>query len=130
MQSEAFADATLETFHHGSAWRTCDLCGREHFTHDRTCFEGDDLEQLEAKAEKDPDHCVMHDGSVLVGIIDGKQYIIDCQCNKLQQYEAFIWENRELIANYLVARATANLEAAQADKDTADKAARATTEEA
>jgi len=108
MQSEAFADATLETFHHGSAWRTCDLCGREHFTHDRTCFEGDDLEQLEAKAEKDPDHCVMHDSSVLVGIID-------CQCNKLQQ---------------LVARATANLEAAQADKDTADKAARATTEEA
>lgn len=104
----------------GSIVITCQLCGRTHFgTEDAGTFEEGEHEALVAKAKKSPDKYVQdHSGDMISwGYIDGQQAVIGCPCNGLARYEAFIWQNRRAIIEYLKRRTQDNLKAAQGDVD-------------
>lgn len=45
--------------------------------------------------------------------MNGKQYVIDCECNAAANYEAFIWNHRRMIADYLRTRSKDEFEDAK-----------------
>lgn len=99
--SETFENAVRKA---GSLVVDCELCGRTHFaTLETAHFDEGELDDLVAKAKKDPDKYVQDPSydSVPWGTVDGKQAVIGCPCNGLRRYEDFIWGNRFVIAEYL-----------------------------
>jgi hypothetical protein len=103
---------------------TCDGCGREHYASDAGYdFEPGELEDLHDKAAAWPSGYIDH-GDESVGVVEfaGQILVVGCPCNRLQRYEAFIWSNREKIAEYLNKRATADLLAASRDFTVAERA--------
>jgi hypothetical protein len=104
MKNELSADFIEGFCHIRTCHATCELCGRDHFGRDGDFDEGE-LEKCEEAAAADPDKCVDHgDESVSLVNIDGKQAIVECPCNKLVQYENWIWAHRFNIAEYLQIR--------------------------
>lgn len=111
--SEMFENAVRSA---GSLVIDCELCGRTHFaTLETGPFDEGELEDLRAKAKKDPDRYVEDPGydSVAWGMVDGKQAVIGCPCNGLRRYEDFIWGNRSVIAAYLRNRSEERLKSAE-----------------
>lgn len=126
--SKEFEEAVI---HSGSILIDCQLCGRTHFGSD----EGTLIENLGEKeykkllkdSEKDPNKYVQHDAeTVSWGDINGKQAVIGCQCNKLSEYESFVWNHRYIIEEYFSARAQKELQEAKDTKNLADKVKKAT----
>lgn len=93
--------------HCGSSHINCGFCDRVHFSSGEGYdWKEGELEDLLKKAEINPDKYVNHgDESVSFGELDGIQAVYDCPCNRASQYEAFVWDNRFMIAEYFEARA-------------------------
>jgi len=104
--SEMFEDVVRHT---GSMSVDCQLCDRTHFATyepDGMDWAEEEFEELMKQHKKNPDRYVAHEEDMVSwGHIDGKQAVIDCQCNGLSKYENFIYTNRRIIAEYLTARA-------------------------
>jgi len=105
----------------GSGLRvTCSICRRCFF-----CSWGDyspgELEELRDLAAREPERYFEVEDFTQCGDVDGKQIPLFCPCNGLRRYEDFIWDHREMIAQYLADRAKsmrtiASLEVATAAK--------------
>ncbi len=117
--SDEFKEAMCEM---SSLSVDCQLCGRTHFTDaEPHHFDEGELEQLMRQYEEDPDKYVLHDDTVKWGTIDGKQAVIDCQCNNLVKYECFIWQHRYVIGEYLLERTKNNKDVADRESKLAEK---------
>ena len=81
----------------------CEFCGRTYFG-DGGDYEEGERERLQALAKEHPDKYIECDDFTRWGYLAGKQYVIDCECNTAAKYEAFVWNNRHLIATYLKTR--------------------------
>lgn len=87
-------------------------CGRQHYAPENlygSDHEGDYESMLaSALAEKadDEDGVVIHYNTdfVYAKDIDNKTFVVDCPCNGLRKYEEWIWNNREIIRDYLKVR--------------------------
>jgi hypothetical protein len=94
----------------------CELCGRHHFcTNSSYDYDEGELKNLQEATAREPNKYV-EDGQsdgVSFGQIDGMQFVMGCDCNRLRRYEDWIWVNRVQIAEYLKARAEENLRNAQ-----------------
>ena len=103
--SEDFKRVVLDS---GSVSIECELCGRVYFTPEMQNVSKEDAEHYEncvKLSKENPDKYIeVHGGNIPWGIIDGKQAVIDCKCNKLSEHERYIWNNRGIIARYLKAR--------------------------
>jgi hypothetical protein len=110
----------LEAFREGSAGMVveCDFCGRVYFaTDDGGDFEEGELEDLRARAEKEPDKCIEVSGFATRIIVNGKYYAEGCKCNLIRPYEDFIWLHRRGILAYIKARSEKRLKAAKEDAE-------------
>lgn len=117
--SEAFANAFVRT---SSIVSDC-FCGR-------TCFENDpsagdwnegELERLREMEKKEPDKFIPMD-HVGQAEIDGKTFIVGCPCNKLIDYENFIWSHRRQIMEYISAKVKDIVERALEEEGMAEEA--------
>lgn len=92
--------------HGGSIRGTCQSCGREHYQSAVPgYFDEGELEELERKAEKEPDKYIDNgDCTVGFGEIDGVQFVYGCPCEmkSLYKYEAFVWSHRFQVIKFLV----------------------------
>lgn len=100
----------------GSHFMTCGYCGRDHYCPDSDhIYRGDeedagdyeDYLQEALKAQKaDPDSVVIHYGVDFVSAKDlnGTAFVLECPCNGLAKYEAFIWDSKDSIRKYLKVR--------------------------
>lgn len=78
----------------------CGFCGRTLFTH-----EDEDYESLLEKESKDPGKYreIQADG-IGIGIIEGKQVVWDCDCERFERIENFIVSHEEQILRFLKSR--------------------------
>ncbi len=122
--SEEFALAFISA---GSIWVECEFCQRVHFADDPSAgdFEEGELEALRASAEEKPDEFCGHDGSAYWSIWEGKALVLGCPCGADVKLEREVWDARDWITNYLVARATVEADDAAETKRRADAAAKA-----
>jgi hypothetical protein len=90
----------------------CEFCGRIYFGDGGDYDEGE-RERLEEMAKVEPEKYIECSDFTRWGYLGGKQYAIDCECNAAAKYEAFIWNNRFLIATYLKTRSRDELEDAK-----------------
>lgn len=98
----------------------CDFCGRTYFaTGDGGDFEKGELEDLRAKAEKEPDKYIEVDYFTERVLVDRMYYAMGCKCNKVRRYEDWIWSNRRSILAYIKARMEKRLKAAVEDMEIA-----------
>ena len=114
----------LAVRHSSSCRILCELCGREHFVIDSSGYTWEDgeLEDLLKMSEKDPDKFIGCDyDGVSWGTINGKQAVIDCQCNKLRGYEDFIWNHRYMIMDYFRRRMTEEIDCAKGNFEEMNK---------
>ena len=100
----------------------CELCGRTHFCNDQFAGYDDDdeLEKLLEKHKENPDKFVAQAGSIGYGTINGKQAVMNCQCNRLREFEDWIWLHRHIVARYVEARTRNRAEAALSDEAEAE----------
>ena len=122
--SEEFKSAIRHT---SSISIDCELCGRHHFGN----YESELIEDLGEKgykkllknSKKFPDKYVYHPDEDYIpwGTINGLQAVVDCQCNKLSQYENLFWNSQHIIANFISAVTNKRLKFAQDNKNLADK---------
>ncbi len=101
---------------HHSSVATCEFCGITYFEDNERewDWEKGQLEELRERSKTNPSTCVSVD-YVGWGYIDDKQFVADCPCNAASKYENFIWNHRDLIRDYLTARAQKQLIEAQDD---------------
>lgn len=99
--SEEFLQA-LEHSHSGGGCRAdCQFCGR--ITYDSSGiwdWDEGELEDLNKRNDEDSDKVIAVDYAVPIAYLDGKQYVIGCPCNSGRKYEDWIWNHRDLIAEY------------------------------
>ncbi len=103
--SEEFLESVI---HCGSTDISCEFCGRYHFTPDFQNQEGGEkYEEYSKKAELKPGgEFVEHDEDMVSwGMLDGKQYVVDCPCHAGVAYEQLFWKHLELISGYSIKRA-------------------------
>jgi len=115
--SEMFMNA-LSGYGVGSDSLECGWCGRAHLCPDTDYNHYDDdecsaeeskiryKEYCEAEHTKNPGNVVLHydcDG-ISAQEMNGIMFVLDCPCNGLHRYEAFIWENKDTIRKYLKVR--------------------------
>ena len=93
----------------------CEFCKRVYFDSNPGNHERGRLEELKKLERNEPKKYIALDGDAHWGTINGKQYVVECSCNGAREYEEFIWAHRNLIADYLVARADKQLKQAQQD---------------
>ncbi|MCK4647648.1 hypothetical protein KAT24_01820 [Candidatus Pacearchaeota archaeon] len=117
--SDEFKSAVLDT---SSLVVDCQFCGRTHFTDEFPNELGEsELKQLMKQHKKDPDKYVLHEDCVKWGMMDGKQAVVDCQCNYLAKYECFIWHHRYVISEYLLERTKNNKDIADRESKLVEK---------
>lgn len=101
--------------HSGSLVITCNYCDRTYFGRGGD-YEDGELEELQAKAEKEPDKYREREDFTSYFNFNGRQCVFDCPCGASERIEALIWNNRHDIAEYLNARAKLELADATRDK--------------
>ena len=91
----------------GSPVVTCGACGVTHFCQPN--LEDDEYDELCKNRDAEPKKYIEHNwDSISCGSVDGKEYIPDCECDFGKKMECFIWNNRELILEYLKCRMQEN----------------------
>jgi len=106
--SEEFKEAIRKS---GSISVACELCDRVYFSRELLDNDrGERYAELKALAETEPNKYIEVDDFTSWGYIDGKQAVIDCECHELSKHEAYIWDNRKVIADYLGARSRRELD--------------------
>ena len=117
--SDEFKSAVLDT---SSLVVDCQFCGRTHFADvSPNDFDEGEFEQLMKQHKQNPDKYILHENYVKWGMMDGKQAVIDCQCNNLVKYECFIWHHRYVIGEYLLERTKNNKDIADRESKLAEK---------
>jgi len=114
--SEEFLDA----FREGSSGMVvdCEFCGRVYFaTRDCGDYDEGELEDLRARAAKEPDKYIEVDYFTTRVSVDGKGYADGCRCNMVRRYEDWIWANRRGILAYLQSRTERRLKEATEEAD-------------
>lgn len=109
--SEEFVSAFC---HSGSIVATCE-CGKTYFSGCATSdFDTGEYEGLCEKAKAHPGKYIELDCSHVSYISFGNnQYVVDCDCGKLANYENFIWRRRDEIMDYLMRRIEADYKLAK-----------------
>ena len=103
--SEEFLESVI---HCGSTNISCEFCGRFHIGSDfRRGEDSERYEEYSEKAQQQPGgEFIEHDADMVSwGILDGKQYVVDCPCHAGVAYERLFWKHLELISNYSIKRA-------------------------
>ena len=103
--SEFFIDALNGG---GSSSVYC-ACGRQHYAPENLLASSDEddyksmLEDVTEEKRKDPDGVVIHTDTdfVYAKDIDNRTFVVDCPCNGLRKYEDWIWNNKDVIRDYL-----------------------------
>jgi len=113
--SEEFLRAFV---HSASPAITCELCGRINYDLSGTDMDPGELDGLNKKQKAEPDKYFGQDNRIDWGTIDGKQFAADCPCNKVREFENWIWHHRQEIGSYLKARLT--LEVTQTTRQLAE----------
>lgn len=88
----------------------CELCGRQHFAvyDNEGTYDPGELEDLRAKAEKDPDKYMEQNCSSLgFGYIGGRMYVYGCDCDEARRFELLLRTHASQIAEFLFKIATA-----------------------
>lgn len=105
----------------GSPVVECDFCGRTYYS--TTMLEEDELAYYNEKyAEKPSKYYPEPFDSIEYLEVAGRRYACECQCNALEPYEAFIWDHRDRILDYLENRTTEMHTAAVIEKGRVDEA--------
>lgn len=70
------------------------------------------MENCDTEYNENPDSIVIHyDYEAIMGkLIDGKTWVVGCECNHIKRYEDWIWNNRDTIRRYLKVRVDQELE--------------------
>jgi hypothetical protein len=90
----------------GSPDMECGFCGRMHYCVNYYKNNGDD-DGFEAYArkqkEENPEGVVLHEDydAVIGRMLNGMNFVLECECNGLRLYENFIWAERNTIRDYL-----------------------------
>lgn len=118
MVSEHFVKAFVTG---GSPVVECDFCGRTYYS--TTDLEEDELAHYNEKCVEKPNKYYPEPfDSIEYLEVAGRKYAVECQCNALDPYEAFIWDHRNRIIDYLTDRTTEIHNAAVRDKERVDAA--------
>lgn len=85
----------------------CEACGRIHFNREQfISLDAEEIQGIKDDMESHPHLYIEH--NTVVGIsyvdIDGTQYVVDCECNKLRVIEESWWENQVTICEYIKRR--------------------------
>ena len=81
--------------------RVCE-CGRTNYDYYNTWdWEKNELENLIAKAESEPEKYIGHDYSISTMIVNGKEIVMGCPCNSARPYEDFLISHACQIAKFL-----------------------------
>jgi hypothetical protein len=99
--SELFIKTVL-TRGFGSPVIDC-CCGRTNYASNDQSMEEGEFERLEKKRKKHPERYVLHPGNddcVSSVEISGRTYVLDCPCNGLSDYEQFLNDRFEGIADF------------------------------
>lgn len=107
----------------GAGAQVCEFCGREYLCSTDTAYwDQETLKDWRAKAEKEPDRYIEDQqySSIEYGELDGRLFVLGCDCNSARRYEDFIWGHRELISKYLKERTTSRLADATRDSKLAE----------
>jgi len=98
----------------------CELCGRTHFyNYPNLDWEEGEYKDLCDGYEKEPDKYIPWGDYVRWGNIDGKQAVVDCECNGLRRYEEWILSHRFIISDFLRERAKNKIIEANMEADAA-----------
>ena len=115
----------LEAFREGTSGMVvqCDFCGRTYFaTDDSGDYEEGELEDLRARAEKEPDKYVEVGYFTERISVEGKIYALGCKCHLVRRHEDWIWRHRRGILSYIKAKSERRLKAAKEDADATEAA--------
>lgn len=121
---KALLDVLVDACGQSTYCLTC-ACGRTHFNSEFQADEGDGVEELRAKAQKDPDQFVEHDCSISVVGIGREDLVIDCHCHKALAYARLFWSYRFLITRIFELCADKIASYQDGAQEAADKARRA-----
>lgn len=81
----------------------CSFCERTHYAVDSNDFEEGEYDRYEELRAKNPEGYIpVHGSSVHYRILDGMCYPDECPCNGITKYERFMWNHRQIWANYLM----------------------------
>jgi len=106
--SQMFIDACRG----GGASSVYCTCGRMHYAPENLLDSDDEtdyqnmLDDVMEEKKQDPEGVIIHHDTSFVYAkdIDGRTYVVDCPCNGLSKYENFIWDNKDIIREYLKVR--------------------------
>jgi hypothetical protein len=108
--SEMFKES-LSGYGVGSDELECGWCGRIHLCPDSSYFDTDqegDARRVYCEEEYrgNPDRIVLHYGvdGVSAHEMNDILFVVECPCNGLYRFEAFIWKHKSTIENYLPKR--------------------------
>lgn len=89
----------------GTPAATC-ACGRKHYVGSGENMEDGELALLQAKHIANPDRYIPdhQNSSISVGTLNGVTAVWECPCGYFERMEEFLWEGRERIIAYYVAR--------------------------
>lgn len=116
--SDEFIEVVRNTAHSASLVVTCEFCDRTYFGGNGDYDEGE-YESLQSKAASQPEKYIEVDDFTSYGYMDGKTFVLDCECNGVRGIENWIWAHRFVIAEYFEKRAAKKLEDAQEDIEAA-----------
>ncbi|MDO8572236.1 MAG: hypothetical protein Q7S11_00530 [bacterium] len=118
MDKEIILSAVQDACSVSTSLITCESCGRVHFNDE----EPEKLEELTKKAQVKPDRYIDHgDVSIAWFTFNGKQVVVDCQCDKAAAIGKFLWQHRFFIRDVLVGVAEKNAEIARGDQKSMGK---------
>jgi len=113
--SQIFKDCLHKS---GSPQVLCEACGRIHFNQEQfISLDQEEIQDIKDDMEARPHLYVEHHTVFGIGYvdIDGTNYVVDCECNKLRIIEESWWENRQLICKYIESRSKDNRDRANKD---------------
>lgn len=108
----------------GTPVQECGHCGRVNYNASGEYMDEGELEELEAKTQKNPDDFHPQGGEIRWGFVTGIATVIGCPCNFLTYWENIIWLERRNISQYLNKRASAQMKSAQEDHELSEVAAK------
>jgi hypothetical protein len=123
MDKQTLIDAFGECFEAGGSSRIeCGACGRTFSDlMSQGDFEDGELDELIAKAEKNPNYCQSRDGYVHWMMYNGVAIVSDCPCGQAEKIALGLWHERRRIARFLKKAVDIQSKNAETDADIIDQ---------
>jgi hypothetical protein len=101
----------------GTTVATCGFCGVNHFS--RAHMDEDELVEILKSQKAEPEKYIEHEWDFISwGHLGSTEFVPDCECNGGDNFEQFIWVQRNQILEYLRLRSSAlSMEAKVLEKD-------------